>query len=175
LIRLGSAERTGRGFSAGESTDPGGNVLIRNRSMRVITLALCLALALPAAAIAVKPKPGQYVYAGAQSSVTFEVTKKRKVKLFQRFDNCATVPLKIPTMKIRKGKFKFEGTVKDVIGQSFKIEIAGKFVTKTKAKGKVELTRTSGASCVGVHPRYTAKWQKPQQSSGGVASYGGSP
>jgi hypothetical protein len=128
----------------------------------ILALLVSLALVFPGSAFALTPKPGHYalIKGGRSVGVAFDVTKKHRVKAFQDYDKCATVPLLPPSIKIsKKGKFSFRGTVKDVIGQKFSLTLTGKFVSRTKAKGTATLSRTSPTSCAGKKIAYTVKRQ----------------
>jgi hypothetical protein len=133
------------------------------KSRFVLTMAVVtfLVFLLPALALALTPKPGHYAQTkgGKFVGVGFDVTKSQRVKALQIYDKCAKVPLKTPTVKITKGSFSLHKTVKDVIGQTFDIDVTGKFVSKTKAMGTAKLTRTGSTRCVGKKISYTVKRQ----------------
>jgi hypothetical protein len=68
----------------------------------ILALLVSLALVFPGSAFALTPKPGHYalIKGGRSVGVAFDVTKKRRVKAFQDYDKCATVPLLAPSIKI---------------------------------------------------------------------------
>jgi hypothetical protein len=111
---------------------------------RVISAVLCgsaasivIATAAPAA-VNKHPKPGTYAQTNASGSkflMEFTLDKKRRVTSAVHYDHCVTVPVNVPKIKVRHGKFSFDGKVTDVTQRKFKLHLDGKFVTKTKAKG----------------------------------------
>lgn len=120
----------------------------------VAALALVALLVAAAVAVAAKPKPGQYSQQKGNRLVVSFTVKKGKVTKFSAYPKCAPVPVQVPAVKIKNGKFSFKGKVKDVTGSEVSIEISGRFTTTTKATGSYRYTT---ADCSDSKKRFTAK------------------
>ncbi len=128
--------------------------IIRNGSICAVALAIVLSVS----AFAAKPKAGTYVETkGNRSVITLAVAKNRKTLTPSYYNDCSPVPV-IYKAKIKKnGKFSYHGTVANVVDDKVKIKLSGKFVSKNKAKGKVQY---STAGCKGDNEKFVAKYQK---------------
>ncbi|MBV9485412.1 MAG: hypothetical protein JO246_05095 [Frankiaceae bacterium] len=122
----------------------------------VITAAICgaatsvaFATAAPAA-VERHPKAGHYAQmnkSGSKFKMEFTL-KKHKVSDAIHYDHCVVVPLlDMPKIKVKGGKFSFDGTVNDVTSNKFKVHLDGKFTSKTKAKGNWTAKKLGKDSC----------------------------
>jgi opacity protein-like surface antigen len=126
----------------------------KTRLSLLAALALAALLITTAVAIAAKPKPGEYSQQKGNRLVVSFTVKKGKVTKFSAYPKCAPVPVQVPAMKVKDGKFSFKGKRKDVTGTELSIEISGTFTTTTKAKGSYRYT---SADCSDSKKSFTAK------------------
>jgi hypothetical protein len=122
-----------------------------------VAVVACL-LAVPAVAGAVTPKKNShFAYCTSKNNcpLSFDTAKNGKsVKNFTFYNKCSSVPVLLPAIKIKSGRFKFSGTRKNVIGKEIQVKISGRFVTPKKAKGSVTYTRSD---CSANAVKFTAK------------------
>ena len=125
--------------------------MFRRSMLRAVLLGLAVAaLVIPATALAAKPKPGGSYGDCAGNRCTVSEIKVSadgsKVVGFHAYTKCNPVPIiTFPAMRITPaGTFSFSGRVKDVIKNSIKVEVSGKFVSASVVRGTL---RFSTATC----------------------------
>lgn len=116
-------------------------------------------------ALAAKPKQGSYHHercipgGGCIEQIDFSVKKgpPAKIKNFVYFNGftCGEVEVKRSIKIKRSGKFSFSGTGENPV-EEFPVTIKGKFVSKKKAKGTLEIDD----DCLDSEVEFTAKYEK---------------
>lgn len=126
---------------------------------------LAVVAVVPAVALAAKPVPGKH-YAQKKGGLfvfQFDVSKDgKKVMNLQANSKCSPVPFNPPlSARIgRTGQFSVSGNHKTFNNKTFKVAIAGKFVSKNEAKGTWRIT---GNGCT----QKTAAFDAKRLTSGG--------
>ncbi len=113
-------------------------------------LATVLALASVAPAAVSNPKEGNYAQKKHHRYQIEFAYSGGKVSNAIHYDNCLTVPVAMPKIKVKHGHFSYDGTRKDVTNRKFKIHVDGKFTGRKVAKGTwKEKLVSGGSSCKG--------------------------
>ena len=126
---------------------------------KVIAAAIAAACLAPAAFAATPAKNSSFAWCTSKNvcPMKFSTNKSgKRLVNFSLYSKCATVPPAEgwPTFRVRNGKFAKSGSFKDVIGQTIKFKVAGKFVTRRKAVGTFDIDR---AGCSDKARKFTAK------------------
>ena len=125
--------------------------MFRRSMLRAVLLGFTLAaLVIPVAALAATPTPGgSYGDCAGNTCMVSQIkvsANGSKVVVFHAYTKCNPVPITtIPALRITPaGTFSYSGRVKDVIKNTIKVQISGKFVSASVVRGTL---RYSTASC----------------------------
>jgi hypothetical protein len=123
------------------------------RIRALVALIAAVALAVPVAALARNAAPvknGNYCINCTKKKLPgeFHVSKTgRRIDNWEYYNDCARVPvIKHPAIAIRKGAFKYSGTLTDVTRARIHFTLKGHFVSPREAVGVVNATG-GGRTC----------------------------
>lgn len=125
---------------------------------RALLLLAALAVAVPALALAATPaKNSAFRYCTERDlcPLKFETDRRaRYVKDIRLYPKCAPVPTRWPRIRVRRGAFAREGTIRDVNGTKLTYSIEGEFRTRRKAVGTYEV---DARDCKDRRRKFTAR------------------
>ena len=123
-----------------------------------VACAVVVAVVLSGSALAAKPKAGSYVdKQGNIYKIQLDVAKSKRKLTPSYYNKCSPVPVIYKAKINKRGKFKYHGTVTNVVEDQVKIKLKGRFVSKKKAKGTVKY---SVGDCTGEKEKFVARYQK---------------